>query len=252
MTRMFRRGKKGLPLVGNVGPICPYCEEHLEKKPGRKKKCPYCGNYIHVRTRPSDQQRVLVTEAQAEEIEEQWSIVQGTHKEYLAQRKLFHDTKAELTRDGVEPSDSLVSYHLLDREAMENAKLLQMGLYRNAKLGMADILRKDGQFENALGQYLAVCYIDLNGPSNTGTFTDQSGRRTSLVGKDNPPWDPQRWGDIYPVIMGRVERLIEKTGFDKAKTREAFMHGASSVEGLQPPISAEDAWRKMEKRLFPS
>jgi hypothetical protein len=252
MTRMFRRGKKGLPLVGKVDPICPYCEELLDKKPGRKKKCPHCGNYIYVRTRPSGQQRVLVTEAQTEEIEEQWSIVHGTHKEYLARRKLLDDTKAQLTRDGVEPSDSLVRYHLLNREAMEHAKLLQMGLYRNAKLGMADILRKEGQFENALAQYLAVCYIDLNGPSNTGIYTNQSGRLSSLVGEDNPPWNPKKSGELTPLIVGQVASLIEKTGFDRGKTREAFMHGVSAVEGLQPPISAEDAWRKISKGLFPS
>lgn len=31
-------------------PMCPYCETQLDRAPARKKKCPTCGNYIHVRT----------------------------------------------------------------------------------------------------------------------------------------------------------------------------------------------------------
>jgi len=61
--------------IGNIDAICPYCGNRLEKKPGRKKKCPHCGNFIHVRTRPLDNQKVLVTEKQMEAINEQWGIV---------------------------------------------------------------------------------------------------------------------------------------------------------------------------------
>lgn len=61
--------------IGNIDAICPYCGNRLEKKPGHKKKCPHCGNFIHVRTRPLDNQKVLVTEKQMEAINEQWAIV---------------------------------------------------------------------------------------------------------------------------------------------------------------------------------
>jgi SPP1 gp7 family putative phage head morphogenesis protein len=64
-----------LTAIGNVDAICPYCGKLLEKMPGRKKKCPHCGNFIHVRTRPLDNQKVLVTEKQMEAINEQWGIV---------------------------------------------------------------------------------------------------------------------------------------------------------------------------------
>ncbi len=61
--------------IGNIDAICPYCGNRLEKKPGRKKKCPHCGNFIHVRTRPLDNQKVLATEKQTEAINEQWATV---------------------------------------------------------------------------------------------------------------------------------------------------------------------------------
>lgn len=203
-----------------------------------------------MRTRPHDQQRVLVTETQAEEIEEQWSIANGTHKEYLARKQRFTDAKKRLAKGGMEPSHNLVRYHLLNQEAMEHAKLLQMGLYRSAVLGMAEALRKEGQLEDALSKYLQVCYVDLNGPSNTGTLVDRRGRRTSLAGKDNPPWDPKKWGKFVPVILGRTERLIGKAGLDRIRTREAFMHGADAVQEFGPPISPGIAWGEIERELI--
>lgn len=79
VDRVDRMAK--LEAVGNVDAICPHCDQPLNKKPGRKKKCPYCGEFIFVRTRPIDGQQVLVTEAQAKKIEEQWSIVHGAHNQ---------------------------------------------------------------------------------------------------------------------------------------------------------------------------
>lgn len=58
--------------LGNTEPICPYCDGILKKKPQRRSRCPHCGNYFRVRTRPQDRQQVLVTEEQAEEIAKQY------------------------------------------------------------------------------------------------------------------------------------------------------------------------------------
>lgn len=108
--------------LGNVDAVCPHCNQALEKKPGRKKKCPYCGQFIYVRTRPSDEQQVLVTEAQAEEIEEQWSIVNGTHDAYLGEKGRFAEEKAKLARRfGREPSDKDVRWSQLNQELIEHA-----------------------------------------------------------------------------------------------------------------------------------
>jgi hypothetical protein len=74
---MSKPGDLGLKEIGLVDAICPYCSFALEKKPGRKKKCPDCGSFIYVRTRPIDRERVLVTEAQIAEIDRQWEIMSG-------------------------------------------------------------------------------------------------------------------------------------------------------------------------------
>jgi hypothetical protein len=52
--------------------ICPYCKKELLKFPGSKTKCPHCGNFIYVRTRPLDGQRILIRENQIKQIEKDW------------------------------------------------------------------------------------------------------------------------------------------------------------------------------------
>jgi hypothetical protein len=74
---MSKPSDLGLKEIGFVDAICPYCSSALEKKPSRKKKCPDCGNFIYVRTRPIDRERVLVTEEQTAEIDRQWEIMSG-------------------------------------------------------------------------------------------------------------------------------------------------------------------------------
>jgi len=249
---MFRRRERSESSpVGRTESVCPYCEHDLEKKPGRKRKCPHCGEFIYVRTRPSDRQKVLVTEAQAEQIEEQWAIVNGTHKEYLTRKEQFRNAKDELMKQwGQEPSDNMVRYHLLNRSSMKHAQEQQWGLFRNAKLEMAEIIRKESDPRNALERYLEVCYLDLNGPSNIGVFVDQDGKRTPILHENNPPWDPKRWGDLAPAVVGRLSKLIEKTETDRDKATEMFLCVATSLEeSLQLPLSPQDAWKILAAEL---
>lgn len=74
-------------LIGVTEAVCPYCDHVLEKMPGRKKKCPACTKDIYVRTRPQDKVKILVREDQLLLVEEQWSIANGTHPQFLAGQK---------------------------------------------------------------------------------------------------------------------------------------------------------------------
>ena len=69
---------RGINWAGRLKSIgetdkCPYCKKQQIKIPGRKKKCEFCGEFIYVRTRPSDRKKVLVTEKQVGDIERQWA-----------------------------------------------------------------------------------------------------------------------------------------------------------------------------------
>lgn len=63
-------------------PECPYCKKALKKIPGAKTKCSRCGQFMYVRTRPEDRARVVVTEAEAHRMEEDWKIkmMEGAHE----------------------------------------------------------------------------------------------------------------------------------------------------------------------------
>lgn len=100
--------------IGNVDAVCPYCNHDLDKKPGRKKKCPHCGQSIHALTRPSDGEKVLVTEAQAEQIAEQWFVARGgTHDGYLSAQARAKEERERLAVRLAQTKDPLETARLL-------------------------------------------------------------------------------------------------------------------------------------------
>lgn len=200
LYRYRRKAEEPPSEIGNTEPICPYCSKPLAKMPAKKKKCPECGNFIFVRTRPSDNEKVLVTEAQTELIKEQWAIANGTHEEYLKEKATFNSTKDHLTKQfGCEPSDNDVRWRLLGQEQLEHAKAAKWGLYRNTILQMGEILRKEDRFKQALNTYLEVFYIDLHGPTNSGNVAGF-------------PDFNREFALIAPGILNRIVGLIDKTG----------------------------------------
>jgi DNA-directed RNA polymerase subunit RPC12/RpoP len=146
-----------MPSIGNTEPVCPYCAYRLDKMPGRKKKCPGCGHPILVRTRPSDQKRILIREDQDLQIKEQWAIVNGDHKWFLAERKRFDAERENLRkRFGREPSKNDVEWAQLNRALLKHARDSDWGLYRSDWLTMGDIRRKEGRHLEALDLYFGL------------------------------------------------------------------------------------------------
>lgn len=239
--------KRNLEPIGNIDAICPHCNQTLDKKPGRKKKCQYCGQFIYVRTRPSDEQRVLVTESQVEQIEEQWAIVNGTHNEYVANKKLFADEKEKLRmRFGQEPRENDVHWSLLNQKLIEYARYQNWGLFRNVKFEMGEILRKEGRSHAALGLYFEVCYLDLNGPRNVAGITDRN------LLREYPPWDPKSpAADLAPGVIERAARIINKANLPAAVAEEIYHKRAFDLyTSLHLPLPPPEAWVKIEIALF--
>ncbi|MCK4343305.1 MAG: hypothetical protein KAY37_16445 [Phycisphaerae bacterium] len=177
---------------------------------------------------------------------EQWSIANGTHAEYLTKRNRVADEKARLAgRFGREPSDNDVAWSLLNQDMMEYAAQHQWGLFRNAKFGMAEILRKEARFDNALGTYLEVCYLDLNGPNNGGGMNDPQ------LLKEFPLWDPKNDGMLAPGVLDRIAKTIEKAGTSRSDVETMFQERATKLkEALRLPVSVPKAWGRLRKELF--
>src|SRR5579863_10040178 len=71
--------------IGQIDDICPNCGSMLSKRPRRKAKCAHCGEFIYVRTRPSDRKRVLVTKGEADALQAEWEAVLRTrHSRYTS------------------------------------------------------------------------------------------------------------------------------------------------------------------------
>lgn len=229
--------------IGNDNPVCPYCNFKLEKMPAKKKKCPNCGEFILVRTRPSNQKKILVTAEQAEQVEEQWSIISGTHDEYNANRKEHEKTKTKLAkRYGKEPNENDIQWDIYNRQRLKYARGLKWGLYRNTTLKMAEILRKESKPDRALELYLEVCYLDLNGPRNCSS-TDPK------ILKDFPPFDP-KLAFTAPGIVKRIEILSKKNNISINTMKTIFIEHNREVEkSLKPPLSAKKAWGKIESEF---
>lgn len=90
----------------------PTFHKALSKIPGAKTKCPHCGEYMFVRTRPKDNARVVVTKAEADKIDEECLIVAGTHDIFVAEKEEFAKEKKILRKrfGGKKPLDNDVRW----------------------------------------------------------------------------------------------------------------------------------------------
>lgn len=241
------------PVIGRTDAACPYCERTLSKRPSRKARCPHCDNFIYVRTRPNDRKRVLVTEAEAAQIVAQWELARETpslesFKERNADEKgAFERERAALAaKFGGPPSDRDVRWSLLNKQLIEHSSEGNWGLYRNARLDMADILHADGRLEAALLTYLEVCYLDLNGPRNTGATS------SLRVLEKYPPFSPSE-SFIASGVMRRADSILKKLTLDRAAVHSLFLgHVQQHCTHLDLPLPPERAWPRIEMDLFDS
>lgn len=219
---------------------CPYCSATLKKVPGRKTKCPECQQFMFVRTRPQDNARVVVTEEQAEQIEEDWAIENGTHEEYLREKNRYASKKKELSdRFGSEASDNDVQWGLWNEDIMEHSKNGDWGMYRNTKLAMADQIRKEGRTEHAIRMLLEVCYYDANGPTNGGN--------RHAASNTNPGFDPENDGMIIPGIVETVYKLAQDEQMPLESLKEEYINfNQKFFKALKLPLSPEEAWDDLE------
>ena len=230
--------------IGNVESRCPHCQTPLEKRPARKKKCPHCGEFIYVRTRPADRNKVLVTEQQAAQVDEQWTIVHGTLNIDQEEKREFDAAKNELgKRFGSEPSDRDVWWSIYNKRLMEQASHGDWGLYRNTRLDMAELLRKEAKHKHAIDTYLEVSYLDSNGPRNLGGSFD-----TELL-REFPMFD-RSMAFQAPAVVSQIAELADKLGLPRDEIRELYITIATRTRNnLKTPTPPDQAWEDLANEL---
>jgi DNA-directed RNA polymerase subunit RPC12/RpoP len=228
--------------LGNVEPICPYCNKSLEKKPKRRSKCPHCGNYFRIRTRPQDRQQVLVTEEQAEEIAKQYWSGYGRDPENWLQEK-----RRDWDRQWGE----------LNKQSMENTKNGLWGMYRNCRLDMVKVLNAEADFtlyvldctneekykmkamtrmKQALRMLMEVTLFDLNGANNNNEFKPYENKI-------------QLW-NIASVVIDWIIDLTKKLGIQQSNLREIFYEVAELYKSFSFPLTTNESWKRFEEALI--
>lgn len=68
------KSAKMFTLIGSENGACPSCGTLLERPPLKKAKCPHCGNFIFIRSRPIDGKRVLLKGTDLGQLEFEWGL----------------------------------------------------------------------------------------------------------------------------------------------------------------------------------
>lgn len=114
-------GKILMISYGRTDAICPYCENEFSRRPLAKTKCKSCSGYVYVRTRPTDKQRILLTEADAELVEIQWATQNNRLEWYLEEKQKKNEARAVLLKKlGREPSKGAIQIEYLKTRIPQN------------------------------------------------------------------------------------------------------------------------------------
>ncbi|HOM33187.1 MAG TPA: hypothetical protein PK168_01150 [Candidatus Paceibacterota bacterium] len=109
---------------------------------------------------------------------------------------------------------------------------------------MAEILRGEMKFKDALRTYLEVCYLDLNGVRNVDRMND------SEILKEFPPFDPKESAFLAPGVIDLIKRIVLKLNLGKKEIKRIFVeHNSRSEKFLRLPLSVEKAWQSLEKEI---
>lgn len=137
-----------------------------------------------------------------------------------------------------------VSYQRLESESLKEGNFAQL---RSARLSMAllmeeEVEQDDELLRKTLATHLDLCYIDLNGPQNSTT------RERELT--NEAPFDPSH-GVLIPSIVNITLDYIERLELTRDETKSLFhKHISRHLSGLNPPLSLDDGWNKLEPNLI--
>lgn len=111
---------------------------------------------------------------------------------------------------------------------------------------MAAIIEKDDKPAEALKYYLEVCYIDLNGPQNTGGIGDPE-LRASLNVQDFMIED----AFLAPAVIDKILEIILGLKLDENQVCQKFMQVAEhNRNNLKLHVSPEAAWSKLSDEIY--
>ncbi|MGK7370338.1 MAG: hypothetical protein ACNS64_08980, partial [Candidatus Halalkalibacterium sp. M3_1C_030] len=99
--------------------------------------------------------------------------------------------------------------------------------------------------QKALQMHFEVCYLDSNGPNNTGGWSDQMKRTRPSFSQDS--------AFIAPGLVRIINKLIERLDFDLESAESLYIQRAKETQenlaGIGLPISPELAWEELKDEI---
>lgn len=203
---------------------CPNCE-HLLKQELKKSNCPGCNEAIFVERHFKSKKHMLLTKEQLAEYE----MVVKHFKDLkwaLQLAKEFRLTDKEMKQmiKSTKTSIKFASLWVVANEvAIEYARKSKWLSYRNTRLSMGEILYREGQKEKALGFYLSVCFLDLNGPDDKGAF--------------NP-----KGASLKKGVLNTISKLTNDLSMDDETLKELYLSVGHLEKNRLMPLAPEETW----------
>ena len=218
--------------------ICPNCQSGLAKVPGAKTKCPHCGKTMFVRTHPRTRVRQVVTEAQAEEIDDEIARMNGTWEFRQADKERTAKTKEMLQKkfNGKEPSKEDIQWSLYMQDITKALKKRDWYDYMIIKSNMGSTAEDRKRPLVALDAYLEVAFLLINGAQDYSHALEDPGFAEVMGWKEFSPDESERpiWN------LEQINTLISHQGLTREEVKERFVKRTKNY--TQTPINSEEAW----------
>lgn len=234
-------------LIGQAEDFCPSCGCALDRRPKRKAKCPHCGDPIHVKTRPQDRIRVLVTKAQADALQIEWTIypreipfaIDPTSRE-------FSVMSAALTKRFLkQPSEADVVWGCLNARTLKYVEERAWGSYSRNLLQLGLALVRERKHGHAMKFFLAHAYMALNGPINA-----MRAETNDKVSYEGARFDPQS-ASIPDYVVGQIARSLLICRFSYSIAFSTFCEEASYIRRAFPAsLDPADLWQTFSIQLI--
>mgnify|MGYP006310861095 CR=1 FL=1 len=133
-----------------------------------------------------------------------------------------------------EPSESDIDWYLLNNELLTNFENNNWGFYRSTKFQMAEHLRKEHKYQDALKLYFEVLYIDLNGPINVGK------KRAGKIFEASMGMAP-------PGVVKKAVKMTKKLDMETDEIENKFLNVATNIYNKNFPIQPDEAWLRVKR-----
>lgn len=131
-----------------------------------------------------------------------------------------------------------------NQSLIKEAQNMNWGLYRNIRFEMAEFLKRERKFKNALQTYLEVLYLDQNGPANR-----ESIKNNPELLREYPSFDP-KLAFVAPGVIDRVRIILKKSKTTFNEVEKIFIqHNKRIRANLKTPITPEEAWNIIKPEL---